>query len=357
VVTPADINGGSTDNCAITSMIVEPDSMNAVGTYNVDLIVFDAAGNSDTCTAVVTIVDLSPPVAVCNDTTIYLNAAGTATITAQDLDGGSTDNGVITTWAASQLAFDCNDLGANTDTLFVTDDGGNTSFCEATVTVLDTIKPNAICQAVTVQLDASGNATVTAAAVNNGSADNCTVASLSVSPSAFTCANIGANTVTLTVTDQSGNVSTCTATVTVQDNVAPTAICQAVTIQLDAAGAATLTAAQVNNGSNDACGIASVSVSKTTFDCTNVGANTVTLTVTDNNGNVSTCTATITVQDLVAPTAICQAVTTYLNASGVATINASDLNNGSSDNCAIASLNLDVQARLPSIAATPVPTP
>jgi gliding motility-associated-like protein len=333
VVTPADINGGSTDNCAITSMIVEPDSMNAVGTYNVDLIVFDAAGNSDTCTAVVTIVDLSPPVAVCNDTTIYLNAAGTATITAQDLDGGSTDNGVITTWAASQLAFDCNDLGANTDTLFVTDDGGNTSFCEATVTVLDTIKPNAICQAVTVQLDASGNATVTAAAVNNGSADNCTVASLSVSPSAFTCANIGANTVTLTVTDQSGNVSTCTATVTVQDNVAPTAICQAVTIQLDAAGAATLTAAQVNNGSNDACGIASVSVSKTTFDCTNVGANTVTLTVTDNNGNVSTCTATITVQDLVAPTAICQAVTTYLNASGVATINASDLNNGSSDNC------------------------
>ncbi|MBK9420376.1 MAG: hypothetical protein IPN44_04900 [Flavobacteriales bacterium] len=37
---------------------------------------------------------------------------------------------------------------------------------------------------------------------------------------------------TLTVTDQSGNTSTCTATVTVQDNVAPVAICQPVTIQL-----------------------------------------------------------------------------------------------------------------------------
>ena len=71
----------------------------------------------------------------------------------------------------------------------------------------------------------------------------------------------------------------------------------------------------MDNGSSDNCGIATTTLSKTDFDCTNVGANTVTLTVTDDNGNVSTCTATITVQDNVNPTAICQNLTVQLDAS------------------------------------------
>jgi hypothetical protein len=36
---------------------------------------------------------------------------------------------VITALAASQTSFSCADVGTLTDTLFVTDDGGNTSFC------------------------------------------------------------------------------------------------------------------------------------------------------------------------------------------------------------------------------------
>ena len=58
--------------------------------------------------------------------------------------------------------------------------------------------------------------------------------------SSFTCAEVGANTVTFTVTDNNGNVSTCTSTVTVEDNVNPTAICQDITVQLDASGDATI---------------------------------------------------------------------------------------------------------------------
>jgi len=38
-----------------------------------------------------------------------------------------------------------------------------------------------------------------------------------------------------------------------------------------------------------------LALSKTTFDCTNLGSNTVTLTVTDGSSNASTCTATVTV--------------------------------------------------------------
>jgi PKD repeat protein len=71
-------------------------------------------------------------------------------------------------------------------------------------------------------------------------------------------------------------------------------MCKNVTVTLSG-GAASVTAAQIDNGSSDACGIASMSVSPSSFNCTNIGANTVTLTVTDNNGNSSTCTATVTV--------------------------------------------------------------
>jgi gliding motility-associated-like protein len=341
-VTAADVDGGSTDNCAITAMTVVPDTLYSVGTHTVQLIVADAAGNSDTCSATVTVVDNNPPNAVCNDTTLYLDAAGSASITPADLDGGSTDNGVITALAASQTSFSCANVGTLTDTLFVTDDGGNTSFCLANVTVIDTVAPVAICQPLTVQLDASGNAVITPAQVDNGSSDNCTIASLNLDVTSFDCSNVGANTVTLTATDVNGNSSSCIATVTVQDNLAPLAVCQPLTVQLDASGNATITPAQVDNGSSDNCAIASLNLDVTSFDCSNVGANTVTLTATDVNGNSSSCTATITVQDNLAPVAVCQPLTVQLDASGNATITPAQVDNGSSDNCAIASLNLDV---------------
>ncbi|MBT5528281.1 MAG: T9SS type A sorting domain-containing protein, partial [Cytophagia bacterium] len=88
---------------------------------------------------------------------------------------------------------------------------------------------------------------------------------------------------------------------TVVDGVAPVAIAQNVTVQLDATGNGSTTAAAVDNVSTDACGIASLALSQTDFDCSEVGPNNVTLTVTDVNGNVSTATATVTVEDNIFP--------------------------------------------------------
>ena len=42
--------------------------------------------------------------------------------------------------------------------------------------------------------------------------------------------------VTLQITDVGGNTSSCTATVTIEDNVPPIAICQDLTVDLDAGG-------------------------------------------------------------------------------------------------------------------------
>jgi hypothetical protein len=52
---------------------------------------------------------------------------------------------------------------------------------------------------------------------------------------------------------------------------------------------------------SDACGIQSLALNITTFNCANVNGNTVILTVTDVNSNTSTCSATVTIEDNVAP--------------------------------------------------------
>ncbi len=342
-IVAADVDNGSSDAEGPVTLSIDIDTFDCTdvpGPVTVTLTVTDAAGNTDTCTSAVTVEDNVAPTAICQDITVQLDASGNASIAATDVDNGSNDACGIASLAVSPNTFDCTDVGNNTVTLTVTDNNGNTSTCTSTVTVEDNIAPTALCQDVTVQLDASGNASVAAASVDNGSNDACGIASLSLSPNSFDCTDVGNNTVTLTATDNNGNISTCTATVTVEDNVPPVAICQDITVQLDASGNATIAGTDVDNGSNDACGIASLSVSPNTFDCTDIGNNTVTLTVTDNNGNTSTCTSTVTVEDNVAPTALCQDITVQLDASGNASITAADVDNGSNDACGIASLSV-----------------
>jgi hypothetical protein len=133
-------------------------------------------------------------------------------------------------------------------------------------------------------------------AVTEIDSDNCSVGSLSLSKTSFNFSNLGANTVSLSVTDGSGNNSTCTATVTVTDVTAPQALCKAATMILDAGGNGILTIAAVNKNSADAGdSIAKLSLSKTSYNCANLGANVVTLTVTDQGGNTATCQSTVTV--------------------------------------------------------------
>jgi hypothetical protein len=178
--------------------------------------------------------------------------------------------------------------------LTVTDQSGNSANNTATVTVEDNVNPNVITQNITVQLDATGNVSIVAADVDNGSSDNCTVNNRSLDISSFTCANIGPNVVTLTVTDQSGNSANNTATVTVEDMIDPVAIGKDITVDLAGNPSVTISANDVDNGSSDNCGF-SLSIDVDTFST--IGVYPVQLTATDDSGNVHSVNVTVTVED------------------------------------------------------------
>jgi hypothetical protein len=158
-----------------------------------------------------------PPVAVCQNLTLVLPASGLATITPAALDGGSTDDRGVVTFQASKTAFFCSDRGENQVTLTVRDSAGQTSTCTATVTVVDDSVTRASCQNFFTYVDVDGSVTISADDVDNDSRDNCGIASMELSQTVFTCEDLGRNSVTLTVTDNTGNVATCSATVTVRD--------------------------------------------------------------------------------------------------------------------------------------------
>ena len=81
----------------------------------------------------------------------------------------------------------------------------------------DSIDPICNTKNITIQLDTFGNASITSNDIDNGSSDNCRINSITLSQYDFDNTNLGDNTVTLTVTDHSGNSSSCDATVTVED--------------------------------------------------------------------------------------------------------------------------------------------
>lgn len=337
-VAPADVYQSGSDNCGTVNLqSVVPNSFgcNNIGANTVTLTANDGNGNTSTCTTIVKVQDPVFPTVLCKNATLNLNAAGQATLTVAQINNGSFDNCSLASLTLSQTLFTCANIGNNTVILTGKDPSNNTAQCTATVTIVDPILPVAKCKNATVSIGANGSVTVPGSTIDNGSTDNCAL-TLTLTPNTFTCANIGLKTVTLKATDAGGNMSTCTAKLTVKDMNGPTALCKNATIFLNNVGQATLTVAQVNNGSSDNCGISTMSLNRTAFNCADINAaQPVTLSLTDVNGNSSSCTASVTVKDAIAPSAVCENVSVKLSASGYAVVYGADLASESTDNCAV----------------------
>lgn len=351
-LTIAQVDNSSGDNCQITNYALSRTSFNCNDIPNnphtITMVVTDQSGNTDFCTTLVTVEDNVNPTALCRTTPLNLSLVGsTVSTTVAAIDNGSFDNCALATSVLSQTTFNCSDVGNNTVTLTVTDSSGNAASCNATVVVNDVTDPTPFCSNPTIQLDANGNVGVSADDLSIGSFDNCLIDTVLVNSqdsAFFTCADLGANTVTVFMADPSGNSASCPSTITVVDNVDPVANCVTapIQVQLDPNGVGTITVAQVDSASTDNCTIINRTLNRNSFNCADIGNNpTVTLTVIDQSGNNNSCNATVMVMDTVRPNMSCQSVTVnvHLAPGGTAPVTASLFDAGTNDSCGIANLS------------------
>ena len=96
--------------------------------------------------------------------------------------------------------------------------------------------------------------------------------------------------------DNSGNQTTGTQLVTVTDLVAPVASLTDITIKLPVGQNAYIDSSMIDLGSSDNCSAITFDLSKTSFDCGDLGINQIEVTITDQSGNSTISTVNVTVQ-------------------------------------------------------------
>ena len=186
-----------------------------IGTFNTTINVADDIGCKSQATIPVNTADDEPPIPLCKDATVFLDADGQFVLDPSELDNGSSDNCALFTLSLSQDTFTCVDVGTVDVQLVVIDVAGVDASCVATVTVIDDIPPAAICKDITMQLNANGLVSIPPEDVDDGSSDACGI-NLSLDQTGFSTLDIGDQMVTLTVDDDNGNMDSCQSTVTVE---------------------------------------------------------------------------------------------------------------------------------------------
>ncbi|MEN9700279.1 MAG: hypothetical protein RLZZ301_1477, partial [Bacteroidota bacterium] len=204
----------TSDNCTVASVTNNAPAIFPIGTTVVTWTVTDAAGNTSTATQLVHVVDMSAPVATAPaDVNVssnnYCEATGVVLGTPNATDN-CTNNLTITNNAPATYP-----LGTTVVTWTITDAAGNVTTVNQNVTVTDNSAPVVLLANTSVFLDQNGYATISFTDLDNGSTDNCGIATAVLSQSDFDCANVGTNVVTVTLTDNNGNQSTASVVVTV----------------------------------------------------------------------------------------------------------------------------------------------
>jgi hypothetical protein len=279
----------------------------------------DAAGNTQTATTIDFRQDTKAPILQNVPTAVTVSCEAVpaaANVTATD----NCSTPIVNLTETSTQHADVNNAGHYNYTITriwtATDACGNSSSASQTITVEDKTAPVANCKPVTVTL-VGGVASITSSDVNNGSTDNCnSPLSYSLSNTSFTCNNIGLNTVTLTVTDVSGNSSTCTAEVTVVGEIPTCSITSVPTNIAFTGGVSTnlylgygaqSTTLQVSAAASGApytyqwsgpAGLSSTTSGSPVFTATAEGTYTFTVLVTNKYGCTTTCSITICVLDI-----------------------------------------------------------
>ncbi len=295
----------SSDNCpgAVTVVCTPPSgSTFPVGTTTVNCTATDAAGNSATCSFLVTVNDNQNPSITCPANIVKNNDPGQCGALAS-YTATATDNCPGVSYICTPPSGSFFPIGTTTVTCTATDASGNQASCSFMVTVNDTENPAISCPA---NITTSNDPGQCGAAVSYAApaTDNCPGVIVVCNPPSGSFFPIGTTPVNCTATDASGNQASCSFTVTVNDTEDPTISCPPNIVKGNDPNncdtMVTFTAIPADN-----CPGVSYVCNPPSGSSFPVGTTVVTCTATDAAGNQASCQFTVTVNDVTGPTIVC----------------------------------------------------
>ena len=326
----------ATDNCGAVTIVPNNPMYNtptnvplAIGPNIITYTATDAAGNTQTASFTITVVDTQKPT--------FSFCPGNITV---NTGTGATSCGALVLYNTPTATDNCNlgltvqignnahssgstfPVGPTLVTWTATDGYGNTATCTFTVTVVDNTKPVISCPGNITQNSDEGLCSAAITITPATATDNCpgtiTIGGVRSDAQLLSAPYpVGNTTITWTATDVNGNTSTCTQTVTVVDNQAPTIDCPDDVIVNTGAGSTLCTAiANFAATATDNCSTPSninITYSKDPGTAFPVGNTVVTVTATDQAGKSSTCSFNVTVVDNTPPVVTCPSTVTVNN--------------------------------------------
>jgi hypothetical protein len=280
------------------------------------------------------------------DTILNLDEFGIASLNPQDLLEFFPNP--LDSMFLSQNEFSCNDIGGIIEvTVTVIDSTGSEDQCTSNVEIVDNINPLIICPeniSITAMLDSCmAFVDILPATI----ADNCDVANIindyngTADPSDMY--PTGVNIVTITVTDESGNIAACDFSVTVVDSLIVD--CNPGIVQNNESGLCQAFVS-VPPPTVVTCSEDSISITNNIFEGDNasgiyaVGNTNVIWTIIGESVAI-VCEQSIVIIDDEAPTVICKDFMLELNDQGQGTITAFDVIENFNDNCGVFAFDLD----------------
>ncbi len=301
-----------TDNCSTITLSSDYNSGDVfpLGTTTVTYTATDEAGNSSTCSFIVSVEDNNAPAITSQPGNLIVSAGVNSceaivswdAITA--VDNCSNAVGIVSNFNSGDVF----PLGETTVDITASDDSGNETLSSFTVTVEDNTAPSVVSCPNDIIVSSTNNCDAIANWTVPTFSDNCDVNPVITSThNSGDVFLLGTTLVTYTATDSSGNESTCSFNVIVEDDVNPqfTSCVPDIVLSADAQcqAVAEWTLPEVTDNCSS---IITLSSDYNSGDVFPLGTTTVTYTATDEAGNSSACSFVVVVNDTTPPTIISQ---------------------------------------------------
>lgn len=313
-----------------------------LGDYVIELKAEDAHGNFVICNLNLTVADQQAPVAVCVSS-VQKDANDNCQYVLEDLIDivGVTENCGYSIYQ-DPVAGTVLEQGLTTVTFTVDDPSGNSTTCSTNLLVIDNTAPDISCPAsLTKPANNDCKYTMEDLSGEISYTENCDMVTITQVPAPGSTV-VGSTTVTMTVMDQSGNITECEFELYVEDLEDPTIVCPASPI-VDIANADCELATPDFSASleySDNCGIQSFTQTPLAGTILAPGVHEINIELKDLSGNTTLCTFDLEVVDDNWPVLDCpDDMIVETDATCTYTMPDFELSTNPTDNCGIASFN------------------